>query len=60
PAKEAGMALVEHILYTVVVDVPSPLAHFASARGAGGYLFGQRLATGLTQLHRLFAEIIYC
>ena len=54
------MALVEHILYTVVVDVPSPHAYLASARGAGGYLFGQRLVTGLTQLHRLFAEMIYC
>jgi hypothetical protein len=59
PAKKAGVTLVEDFLYPVIVDVPSPLAHLASARGAGGYLFGQRLLTGLTQLHRLFPEIIF-
>ena len=56
PAKEAGMALMEDILYQVVVDVPSAYAGPVSARRACGDLFGQLLAACLTQLHRVYLK----
>jgi hypothetical protein len=55
PAKEAGVALMEHIHNPVVVNIFSPLAHLISARGADGDLFGNGLITVGTEFQGLFS-----
>lgn len=49
------MALVEHVHYTVVVNIFSPIAHLISARRADGDLFGNRLITIWAEFQGLFS-----
>ena len=55
-AEEAGVALMQHVHYPVVVNILSSLAHLISARRADGDLFGNRLVTIWTEFQGLFSR----
>jgi hypothetical protein len=54
------MALMEHVHYSVVVNVFSPLANLISARRADRNLFGDRLITIWAEFQGLFSRDTLC
>ena len=53
PAQKAGVAFVENIDNTVIINVFSPFANNTAAGGTGGDFFRYRLIAFWTKFHRL-------